>query len=230
VGEGTRATSTGSTRDRLLATAARLFRRSGYAGATTRVLANELGIRSPSLYYHIGSKEDLLYELSVASLTHIRAETERAMADEPTALERLRALIRAHVVTALADQDQHAAMLMELRAFGPERRQQVLALRDAYECQVRDAIADAQQEGALRQDFSPKGLGLALLNLLNWTIIWYQPGGDLSPEDVTNLLSTLFLEGALPRQSPPSTSAGTSRHAAGSASNKTRPHRLANAR
>jgi AcrR family transcriptional regulator len=189
-----------STRARLLATAARLFRRSGYAGATTRELASELGIQSASLYYHIGSKEDLLYDLSVASLTHIRAEVATAMADQPTALARLQALIGAHVSTALADQDQHAAMLMELRSLGAERRAEVLALRDAYEQMVRDAIGDAQREAALRQDISTKDLGLALLNLLNWSIFWYQPDGDLTPERLARLLSTLFLEGALPRR------------------------------
>jgi AcrR family transcriptional regulator len=131
VGQGPDAPPATTTRARLLAIAARLFRRSGYAATTTRELASELGIQSASLYYHIGSKEELLYDLSVASLTHIRAEAERAMAQQATGLSRLEALIAAHVETALADQDQHAAMLIEWRAFGSQRRAEVLALRDA---------------------------------------------------------------------------------------------------
>jgi TetR/AcrR family transcriptional regulator, cholesterol catabolism regulator len=190
------------TRDRLLATAARLFRRLGYAGATTRNLANELGIQSASLYYHIGSKEDLLYELSVASLTHIRAQVEGEVASELTGLDRLRRLIAAHVATALADQDQHATMLVELRSLGPKRRAKVLALRDGYEALVRDVIAEAQQEGAVRRDLSPKELGLALLNLLNWTIFWYQPGGVLKPQRLADTLATVFLQGALDLSTP----------------------------
>lgn len=191
--------STPGTGERLLATAASLFRRHGYAGAGTRQLASLLGIRSASLYHHMGSKEDLLYRLSVDALVRIREEVERAVAEHAAPPDRLRALVRAHVATALADQDEHAVMLMELRALSGERRAEVLALRDRYELSVRRVIADAQDRGALRRDIAPKHLALALLNLLNWTIFWYQPGGDLTAEGLADLFATTFLEGALPR-------------------------------
>ncbi len=188
-----------STGDRLLGAAATLFRRRGYAGATTRELAGQLGIQSASLYYHIGKKEDLLYRLSIDALTRIQCEVERAMAEHAAPLDRLRALVRAHVATALADQDRHAAMLIELRSLADERRSEVLALRDRYEHLVRQAIADAQVAGSIRRDVPAKALALALLNLLNWSIFWFQPGGDLTAVDIAELLSTVFLEGALPR-------------------------------
>jgi len=191
--------STPGTGERLLATAASLFRRRGYAGAGTRELAGLLGIRSASLYHHMGSKEDLLHRLSVEALVHIHEQVTRAVAEPAAPPERLRALIRAHVVTALADQDEHAVMLMELRALSGERRAEVLALRDRYESLVRQVIADAQDCGALRRDIAPKHLALGLLNLLNWSIFWYQPGRDLSVEGLAELFATTFLEGALPR-------------------------------
>jgi hypothetical protein len=48
---------------------------------------------------------------------------------------------------------------------------------------------------------SAKELGLALLNLLNWTIFWYQPGGALTPGRLAEVLSAVFLQGALNRSS-----------------------------
>ena len=37
---------------------------------------------------------------------------------------------------------------------------------------------------------------LCLLNLLNWTIFWFRPGGDLDADELGNLLASIFLEGA----------------------------------
>jgi AcrR family transcriptional regulator len=184
------------TSERLLDAAARLFRTQGYAATTTRELSRVLGIEKGSLYYHIRSKEDLLYRVCVDSLTHIRDATAKASGAEADPGAKLRAAIRAHVVSMLADRDKHATMLIELRGLSPGRRAQVIKLRDEYELSLREIIKGCQRGLILRQDMEPKVLALALLNLLNWTIFWYAPGGKYSPEYLGETLIDLFLQGA----------------------------------
>jgi AcrR family transcriptional regulator len=179
-----------------MAVAAQMFRARGYAGTTTRELANALAIRNASLYHHIGSKEDLLYRLCVHALSNIEAAVRPAIESARTPLERLEALVHAHVLNALANQDEHATMLIELRALSAERRSEVLHLRDRYEGLVRGAVGDAQAAGTLRGDVSAKHLTLSLLNLLNWTIFWFRPTGELTPEGLATLLWTVFFGGA----------------------------------
>jgi AcrR family transcriptional regulator len=184
-----------STRDRLLQSAASLFRTHGYAGATTRELASSLGIQSASLYHHMGKKEDLLFELSVSALETITKQVgAAALAAEPA--DRLRELIRAHLSAALAQPDAHAVMLLELRALSSERRAEVLGLRRAYQAHVERTLAEGQASNAIRTDMPARQLTLALLNLLNWTIFWYRPDGELSPESLADLFTRIFLEGA----------------------------------
>jgi len=185
----------GSTSERLTTTAASLFRRKGYAQATTRELADALGIRKASLYYHISNKEDLLFEISMHSLGHI-AEAVGTAAAGASPEDRLRVLIQAHVVTSLSERDMHTVMLTELRALSPERRQEVVAARDEYEALLRGVIADDQKAGRLRTDIDAKLLTLSLLNVLNWTIFWFDPNDDLTPERLGEVLATVFLDGA----------------------------------
>src|ERR1700752_4646273 len=52
-----------STPERVLDTAAALFWEKGYAATTTREIAAAVGIQQASLYYHVASKEGLLYQL-----------------------------------------------------------------------------------------------------------------------------------------------------------------------
>ena len=53
----------GTPREEILDAAAELFTRRGYAATSTRMIAEAVGIRQASLYYHVTSKEELLEEL-----------------------------------------------------------------------------------------------------------------------------------------------------------------------
>jgi AcrR family transcriptional regulator len=186
------------TSERLTTTAADHFCRKGYAQTTTRELAEALGIRKASLYHHISNKEDLLYSISMLSLRHIIDEVGAAIVAVPEE-ERLRVLIEAHVISALRDRDMHTVMLTEMRALSPEHHAEVVARRDEYEALLRDVIVADQKAGRLRTDVEPKLLTLSLLNVLNWTIFWFDPKDDLTPERIAQVLATVFIEGAIGR-------------------------------
>jgi AcrR family transcriptional regulator len=179
--------------------AAQLFWEKGYAATTTRELADALGVQKASLYYHIRSKEDLLHDICIESLNNISAAVTAAVAYEGDPLARVRALIRAHVFAMLRDKEKHATMLTELEALSPGRRAEVVALRAEYEGLVRGVLAHAQDAGALSREMTAKELELGLLNLLNWTIFWYRPEGELTPDRLVELFEHLYLRGATPR-------------------------------
>jgi AcrR family transcriptional regulator len=183
-----------STADRLLAGAADLFRRQGYAGTTTRELSSILGIQNASLYYHMEKKEDLLYRLCLATLNDVAAEL-KAVETEQDPLQRLGEMMRAYVTRVLLDRDRHAAMLLELRALSKGRRQEVVKLRDKNVAFVRDTFVEAQRRGQIRADIPAKFLTLAMFNLANWSIFWFRPDGELSATRIAHILHAIFMEG-----------------------------------
>jgi TetR/AcrR family transcriptional regulator, cholesterol catabolism regulator len=185
-----------STSERLLHAAAKLFREKGYSSTSTRELAGVLGIQKASLYHHIEKKEDLLYRLCLDALNRMHREVERATSGCYDPIDRLQALICAHLACALADQDEHATMVFELRKLSGERKATVIGLRDGYETLVRETIEDGQEKGAIRRDIPAKYLSLGLLNLLNRSIFWFRTGGPLTPEELSDMLASIFLNGA----------------------------------
>jgi len=185
-----------TTSERLLDTAAKLFWTKGYASTSTREIAELLGVRKASLYHHIDSKEDLLFAISVNSLEHITRGVAAAVEASDDPIERVRTLIHAHVASMIADQNKHSVMLTELRALSPGRREQIVAMRDDYERLVAGVLESACVAGVLRSDVPVKYLSLSLLNLLNWSIFWFQRDGGLSPGRLAEYLATLFLSGA----------------------------------
>jgi AcrR family transcriptional regulator len=192
-----------STIDRVLASAAKLFREKGYAGTSTRELAASAGLQSASLYHHIGTKEDLLYRLSVTTLEEVADLFGRVVAEGSDPVATLERLVRSYVELLLEERDRHAAMLNELRALSAQRRVEVVELRDRNVALVRDVVGRAQQAGGVRSDIDPKYATLALFNLLNWTIFWYDPDGDLDPASIGEMLWGVLFRGLMSSQDAP---------------------------
>lgn len=181
---------------RALDAAIGLFSRKGYTATSTREVAALLGIQKASLYYHISSKEDLLYMICRASLEQIRRDVKTAIQEVKDPLDRQRTLISSHIESLLRDADKHSVTFTEMHALSQDRLAQVLALRDAHEILVRSVLKEAQTAGVLRGDIDAKYLSLALLGMMNRVTVWYRRGGPLSPNQVGQLFAVIFLAGA----------------------------------
>ncbi len=185
--------------DRLLDTAALLFWEKGYTATTTREIASALDIQQASLYYHIASKEDLLHRLCVSSLQGFLSSVPSALEGTTDPLDRIRIIIRTHIGTLLKHQERNVAMLTELRALSPRHRAEVVKLRESYLNILRGAIQEAQASRHIRADIPSTYLCLALLNILNWTSLWFRKDQALSAEPLAELFIEIYLHGvALP--------------------------------
>ncbi len=81
------------TKDRILLAASQLFAVHGFRGASTRAIAEQVGVRQPSLFKHFASKRDMLTELAVFDM-HVPAQhAQRAAAGDGPATDRLAAYL-----------------------------------------------------------------------------------------------------------------------------------------
>jgi len=184
------------TGERLFDLAAALFCEKGYAAATTREIAAAAGIQQASLYYHVAGKEDLLHQICVSSLEQLFADVQAAVSAVGNPLERIEVLVSTHLRTILRHQIRHVTMLNELRALSNPHRTAVMALRKKYANLVRSVIEDAQAAGVIRNDIPARYLYLALLNILNWAVLWFRRGQTLSEDQLARIFTSIYLTGA----------------------------------
>jgi len=80
---GTFSTSRGGTEERILATAAELFARFGYNGASTREIAATAGVNEVTIYRHYPRKRDLYLAVLSSELqrVHLRGELLTQLAE-----------------------------------------------------------------------------------------------------------------------------------------------------
>src|SRR5579863_3537248 len=185
-----------STQERVLDRAAELFWKKGYAATTTREIAASLGIRQASLYHHLASKENLLFQLGVTSLERLLQEVQSAVKESNSPEGQLGLLVHAHLNTLLKYRTRHALMLKELRALSGPGRRQILGLRKRYEKLVLSILNHGQSVGSVRTDIPTKYLCLALLNILNWAVLWFHDDDALSSDQLAEIFARAYIQGA----------------------------------
>ncbi|MBZ5576221.1 MAG: TetR family transcriptional regulator [Acidobacteriia bacterium] len=177
-------------------TAAELFSKQGYASTSTRSLSALIGMEKATLYYHVKSKQDLLYLITKSSVETLQEEVNKAVEGITCPIEHLAVLIRAHCMSLLRDQTQHATALAEVRALSPERLSEIVSMRKIYQTGIRRMIEEGQKNGSIRADVEPRYLASMLRGLLDRTVEWYQKGGSLGPVELAACFCDIYLFGA----------------------------------
>jgi AcrR family transcriptional regulator len=187
------------TRDRkqeIYTTAGSLFSERGYHATSVRDIAKRLNLQGGSLYAHIESKEDVLWQIIQRAAGEFLDTVAPIAADPTPAAERLRRMVRAHVRVVTHHLDDATVFFHEWRFLSPDRRRQVAGQRDAYEAAFRRVVEDGIRAGEFRP-VDPKLAALAALSTVNWVYQWYRPDGPLGPDQVADGFTDLILHGML---------------------------------
>jgi len=184
------------TRQDILEAAAQVFRQKGFHGASMNDIADAVNLQKASLYHHVSSKQEILFELLDQSLKLLLEQISAISAQNVSADKKLRSMIHAYL-TILADNlDLAAVLLFEHRALEHRQHARHVPNRDKFESLWRDVIADGVRTKTFRCD-DPALTARALLGLLNWTTTWYHPDGDKSIQQIADDYTNLLLNGLL---------------------------------
>jgi AcrR family transcriptional regulator len=91
---GARRLPVGTAREEILDAAAELFADRGYAATSTRMIAEMVGVRQASLYYHFSTKEQILAELLESTVRPSLTYAERLAQQDLSPAGALHALVR----------------------------------------------------------------------------------------------------------------------------------------
>jgi TetR/AcrR family transcriptional regulator, cholesterol catabolism regulator len=164
-------------RAELTRAAARLFAQKGYHGTSVGDLAEALGLQKGSLYTHIDSKADLLWEVAREGAEAFHAALDALPEDGPV-LDRIRAALRAHLRVVAEQLDIATVFVREWRYLEGERREQFVAERRRYEERIRALFREGREVGELRTDLDDGTAALLALSAANWAYTWLRPGAD----------------------------------------------------
>jgi TetR/AcrR family transcriptional regulator, cholesterol catabolism regulator len=172
--------------------AARLFAEKGYHGTSIGDLADAMGVQKGSLYAHIESKADLLWEVARDGAAAFHAALD-AVPDGLPPMEKVRLALRAHLRVVAEQLDVATVFIREWRYLEGERREQFVAERRRYEERFRALFREGRELGDLRTDLDDGTATLLALSAANWAYTWLRPG--VHTDELADRFFALLLDG-----------------------------------
>ena len=136
-----------------------------------------MGVQKGSLYAHIASKQDLLYETMRDGAAAFHAALD-AIDERLPATEKIRLALRAHLRVVSEQLDVATVFVREWRYLDGERRDEILAERRRYEERWRALFREGRELGELRTDVDDAAAALLALSAVNWAYTWLSPRHD----------------------------------------------------
>ena len=188
----------------------RLIFEQGYEAMSLRQLAAEVGIQAGSLYNHISTKQELLFDLVQDHINDLLRQLDLALEGKTDPAERLRSFVAFHVTYHMTRKREVFIANSELRSLEPKNYDVVVTLRGAYEQRLAQILADGVSEGVF-EVVDIQVATFAIIALLTGLCTWYRPGGRLTKEAIVAAHEKLVLSGVAPQAAPAETRKGGGR-------------------
>lgn len=166
---------------------ARLLVEKGYSSTSLRDIANAVGMKAGSLYYHFDSKESLVEEILTEGVALVQSRVQEALDASPDAppMDRLKLAMQLHL-QALHDRSDYASAHIRCFAHVPtEIRRRLRGTRSAYEAVWDNLLQQVVETGELAPDVDLRTIKYALFGMMNWTLEW-RGASEMGPQELAD--------------------------------------------
>jgi AcrR family transcriptional regulator len=178
----------------ILREAARLFDQVGFHGVNMEMIAEAAGLKKPTLYHYIHSKDEILFDIQQQMIAALHTGLTRRINEGGDAVQPLQGVYE-DIFRALHDQPGVVRSFFEQSLeLTPESRAEIGRRRSAFTSDVMQVIRQGMESGALRQS-DVRLTTLCFFGVCNWAYQWYQPRAATEPDTVARKCFALFASG-----------------------------------
>ena len=193
IGSGAGGSRAEEQRQRILDAAVTIFSRRGFDATSMNEVAAAVGLRKPSLYHYVRTKNELLVAIYERVLDESLRSGHAIVAAAPTPLDAVRELIVERVAYTCEHQDLLKVCFEEESALPPELADSILRRRRAYEAVVLGAVEAHLAATGRTLAMAPKAYVNTCLGAANWVYKWYHPTGPRSPRELGAEVAAVLL-------------------------------------
>jgi len=176
--------------------AADVFAEKGYHGASTKDIADRLGIRQGSLYYYFASKESALEEVCQKGVEGFVQGIEAVLEIGGSVETQMKAAVLNHLDPLRTRPTYVRVFLRDRHELPRESRRKIGTASRRYEGLLEGMFRAGVECGDFRADLDCRLATLALLGMCNAAASWYANESGVSLEALASNFATLILSGA----------------------------------
>jgi AcrR family transcriptional regulator len=160
-----------------------LFAERGFRATTMKDVARAVGVRAPSLYSHVSSKDALLTGIMVTTMDDLIQGFHLAVATTCDPVEQLRRATEAHVRYHTRHRREAFVGNREIPSLKTDARRTILDKRREYSMLFRDLIDRGSKEGVFLRS-PPRLVAYAILDMGIGLAAWFRPDGPYTEEEL----------------------------------------------
>lgn len=179
-------------REAITEQAAKLFAKSGFAGASVAELAVLCDVSKSLIYHYYPSKEAILFDVMSEHIDALLDIANRNAAPMRPADEELCALARTLLRRYVGAADRHKVLLYELSSLPERERDEIVGKQREIIASVETILARAAPKLA-RDRARLRTTVMLFFGMLNWTHTWFKSSGPISRDDLADLAARTIL-------------------------------------
>lgn len=181
-------------KEAIVNTAAALFAREGYNGASVADVAKRGKISKSLIYHYYESKDDVLYDVMISHVRALEAAAKDAVAGAEPPERKLRELTHRFMALYVGAADRHKVLLNDLDHLPKARRAEIVAVQRRLIEIVQKLLVEI--EPALkRKSGAAFAAAMLFFGTINWTHTWFNPRGPVSAGALAEMAVDLTLGG-----------------------------------
>ena len=178
----------------ILDKAGALIARKGFDLATMMDVAKACGTSKSHLYHYFPSKEDLLYAIVHEHITRQAEDLARIVAQALPAEQRFEQFVDSFVQGAARSRNEHLMLMNDLK-FLPKHQLEEVRRMEVEMTELMETLLCEINPGLMAEGRVHKPYALLLFGMMIWTFSWYRRSGSITPRELAQRISDLFING-----------------------------------
>ncbi len=175
--------------------AADVFAKKGYHGATTKNIADRLGITQGNLYYYFKSKDDALTQVCSGGTEGYLAKLQSIIEEDTSWAEKLKDAIEAHIAPVTSIPSYVLAFQRERRYLSVDAKKRVYSLINEYNQLFESLLIKGIESKEFQPGIDTKLQSLIIIHACNGAqvMLAHTPKGNIL--EISDALTKMFLNG-----------------------------------
>ena len=182
-----------SKREAVLHIAVRMFLERGFWRTSLSDVAEKLNITKPALYHYFRNKEEIYLECYRRGISLILENLDRLRTQGGSGLEKVADFIYNYAIVIASDFGR-CVVRQDDRELSPEARAEVRSYKRQVDRRLRSFIAEGVEDGSICSD-NVKLTAFSIAGAVNSLALWFEPGGNLTAEQVAAGFTKTLTEG-----------------------------------
>ncbi len=184
---------TGDTQKRIFDAATKLFARQGFHGTSVSEICKAAGVQSGALYYHIKSKDELLWQILNSYIANMHENTQRTVAAYDDPEQRLRAMVHEHITHIIRYRRAVTIELRDRNALSKAHQEEFQRTRDDVQRFWQQALEDGVSSGVFRSD--DRVITNSMLSMVSLVSQWFRARGPHTSTEVADIIADFLIAG-----------------------------------